>query len=119
MKVVARGSFFLMSALLVSRGFGAPEGLGDPTRPTSTMPGHSGVAHACGVCVEAIVTRQEGSFAVVNGRVVRAGDRFSDISIEEVTPDGVKYLQAGHRGFARLHQEKLDPRVTRPYDKQP
>jgi hypothetical protein len=116
MKVAVNVSFLLTLALTASQGFGAPDGLVDPTRPTATA-GHSGPSHACGVCVEAIVTRQEGSFAVVNGRVVRAGDRLSDISIEEVTPDGVKYLQAGHRGFARLHQEKLDPRVTRPHDK--
>ncbi|HEY6924016.1 MAG TPA: hypothetical protein VI653_11135 [Steroidobacteraceae bacterium] len=117
MKVAARTSFLLTLALMVSPGFGAPEGLVDPTRPT-TATGHSVASHACGVCVEAIITRRDGSFAVVNGRVVRAGDRFSDISIEEVTPDGVKYLQAGHRGFARLHQEKLDPRVRRLHDKQ-
>lgn len=118
MKAAAQRWFLLTLALMASQGFGAPEGLVDPTRP-STSAGHSAAAsHACGVCVEAIITRQEGSFAVVNGRVVRAGDRLSDISIEEVTPEGVKYLQAGHRGFARLHQEKLDPRVTRPHDKQ-
>jgi hypothetical protein len=117
MKVAARVSFLLTLALMSSQGFGAPEGLTDPTRPT-TATGHSDVSHTCGVCVEAIVTRQEGSFAVVNGRVVRAGDRLSDISIEEVTPEGVRYMQGGHRGFARLHQEKLDPRVTRSHDKQ-
>jgi hypothetical protein len=117
MKVAARVSLVSTLILVVSQGFAAPQGLVDPTRPTTTA-GHTIASHACGVCVEAIVTRQEGSFAVVNGRVVRAGDRFSDISIEEVTPEGVKYLQAGHRGFARLHQEKPDPRVRRPHDKQ-
>jgi len=117
MKATARVSFLLTLTLMASKGFGAPAGLVDPTRPT-TATGHSGASHACGVCVEAIVTREEGSFAVVNGHVVRAGDRFSDISIEEVTPDGVKYLQGGHRGFARLHPEKPDPRVTRSHDKQ-
>lgn len=117
MKVAAQLSFLLTLSLMTSPGFGAPEGLTDPTRPT-TATGHNAASHGCGVCVEAIVTRQEGSFAVVNGRVVRAGDRLSDISIEEVTPDGVRYLQGGHRGFARLHQEKLDPRVMRSHDKQ-
>lgn len=116
MKVSAQASFLLALALTASPGFAAPEGLVDPTRPTTT--GHNVASHVCAVCVEAIVTRPEGSFAVVNGRVVRAGDRFSDIWIEEVTPAGVKYLQAGHRGFARLHQEKLDPRVRRSHDKQ-
>jgi hypothetical protein len=117
MKVAARVSFLLTLALTASQGFGAPDGLVDPTRPTTTT-GHSDVSHACGVCVEAIITRREGSFAVVNGRVVRAGDRFSDISIEAVTPDGVRYLQGGHRGFARLRQEKPEPRLTRSHDKQ-
>ncbi len=117
MKVAAHVSVILTLALMASQGFGAPERLADPTRPTGAT-GHSGASRACGVCVEAIVTRQEGSFAVVNGRVVRAGDRLSDISIEEITPDGVRYLQGGHRGFARLHQEKLDPRVRRSHDKQ-
>ena len=117
MKIAAQTSFLLTLAFMVSQGFGAPEGLVDPTRPTTTT-GHSDTTHACGVCVEAIVTRKEGSFAVVNGRVVRAGDRLSDISIEEITPDGVEYLRGGHRGFARLHQESSDPRVSRPHDKQ-
>jgi hypothetical protein len=118
MKVAAQVSFLLALAMVSSQGSGAPEGLADPTRPTTTA-AHNAVSHACGVCVEAIVTRQEGSFAIVNGRLVRAGDRFSDISIEEVTPEGVRYLQGGHRGFARLHQEKPDPRATRSHDKQP
>ncbi len=117
MKVAAQRWCLLTLALTTSQGFCGPEGLVDPTRPT-TSAGPTAASHACSVCVEAIITRQEGSFAVVNGRVVRAGDRLSDISIEEVTPDGVKYLQGGHRGFARLHQEKLDPRVTRSHDKQ-
>ena len=117
MKVAAPVSVVFILTLVASRAFSAPEGLIDPTRPTTTA-GHGNVSRDRGVCVAAIVTRQEGSFAVVNGRVVRAGDRFSDISIEEVTPDGVKYLQGGHRGFARLHQEKLDPRVRRPHEKQ-
>lgn len=118
MKVAAQMSLLLTLALTASQGFCAPEALIDPTRPTTAATGHSAASHASGVCVEAIVTRQEGSFAVVNGHVVRAGDRFSDISIEEVTPEGVRYSQAGHRGFARLHQEKLDPRVTRSHEKQ-
>lgn len=117
MKVAAGMSFVLALAVMVPQAFGAPAGLIDPTRP-ATAASHGNTPHACAVCVAAIVTRQEGSFAVVNGRVVRAGDRLSDISIEEVTPEGVKYLQGGRRGFARLHQEKLDPRVTRSHDKQ-
>jgi hypothetical protein len=47
--------------------------------------------------VQAVITRQGTSIAVVNGHIVHAGDRLANVAIEEVTPTGVLYVQAGRK----------------------
>ena len=92
-----------MGVVAAAVGVGAARADGplvDPTRPISTTDSVSAV-QAGGVHVQAIVSRARTQVAIVDGRVVRAGDRIADVLIEEVTPEGVRYLQNGQRGFAR------------------
>ena len=74
----------------------------DPTRPMTATDSPVAAPESGGVHVQAIVIRADSRVAVVDGRVVRAGDRIANVYIEEVTPEGVRYLQDGHSRFARL-----------------
>lgn len=94
-----------MSLLGVLVPGGAPragEQLVDPTRPMNATDVPAAASETGGVRVEAVVIRPGSRVAVVDGRVVRAGDRIANVLIEEVTPDGVRYSQDGHSRFARL-----------------
>lgn len=74
----------------------------DPTRPVSATDSAAAAPEPGGVHVQAIVIRADSRVAVVDGRVVRAGDHIASVFIEEVTPEGVRYSQGGHSRFARL-----------------
>jgi hypothetical protein len=74
----------------------------DPTRPVSATDSPLAAREPGGVHVQAIVIRADSRVAVVDGRVVRAGDHIANVFIEEVTPEGVRYSQDGHSRFARL-----------------
>jgi len=80
----------------------------DPTRPATASDEvrepQSGIVH-----VQAIVSRAHTQVAIVDGRLVRAGDRIAGLLIEEVTPEGVRFLQNGRRGFARVQSPKPLP----------
>lgn len=81
----------------------------DPTRPMTATDSPVAAPESGGVHVQAIVIRADSRVAVVDGRVVRAGDRIANVYIEEVTPEGVRYLQDGHSRFARLKCPALLP----------
>jgi len=74
----------------------------DPTRPMSATDPAPAAAEPGGVRVQAVVIRPGSRVAVVDGRLVHAGDRIANLLIEEVTPEGVRYSQDGHSRFARL-----------------
>jgi hypothetical protein len=73
--------------------------LADPTRPSATAaPAQTeGAMH-----VQAIIVRATSRVAIVDGHLVRAGDRIGNVLIEAVTPEGVRYARGGHSAFARL-----------------
>ena len=73
--------------------------LSDPTRPSATA---APLERQSGMHVEAIIVRSNSRLAIVDGHVVRAGDRIGDALIEAVTPEGVRYSRGGHSAFARL-----------------
>ena len=81
----------------------------DPTRPASAPESAGAVSESGGVHVQAIVSRAGSRVAIVDGKLVHAGDRIANILIEEVTPEGVRYSQGGQSGFARLQCPKALP----------
>lgn len=92
---------FAASALASAAVAVGAEALADPTRPSSAAASSDLGPEVVGVHVEAIVSRAGSRVAIVNGRLVRAGDRLGSIWIEEVTADGVRYLQNGRSSVAR------------------
>ncbi|MGH8221009.1 MAG: hypothetical protein ACREUT_20950 [Steroidobacteraceae bacterium] len=89
-----------LAAALIAGAAGARAGerLVDPTRPPSAAAAVTSDA----LHVEAVILREGSRIAIVDGRIVRAGDRLGDTRIEEVTAEGVRYFRHGRSGFARL-----------------
>jgi hypothetical protein len=110
MRASFRVALCIAAALAAANSLRASEALVDPTRPAPSGPARDKPPEAGGVRLQAIVSRPGSRVAIVNGRIVRAGDRFTNIFIEEVTPEGVRYVQGGRSGFARLHNAALPVR---------
>ncbi len=98
-RVVALSVFAVLAAGAAAH---AGNSLADPTRPVTATDSAAAAPEPGAVRVQAIVIRAGSRVAVVDGRVVHAGDRIANILIEEVTPEGVRYSQDGHSRFARL-----------------
>jgi hypothetical protein len=87
------------------------DGLADPTRPMQA--GAVRVPQAAGkLKVEAIFISKERTWAIVNGTVVRAGDRIGKAHIEEIFRDGVRYTSDGQSRVSRLDQSSIRVRGT-------
>jgi hypothetical protein len=85
--------------------------LADPTRPAFYKTSAEAAESLPGrMRVEAILTRSGERLAIVDGKVVRAGDQLADARIDEVLADGVRYTRAGATQFARLNSAKLQVR---------
>ena len=81
----------------------------DPTRPADARPTTNGETLAA-VRVEAILQSDGRRLAIVNGKVVRAGDRVGAIQILEVNADGVRYSRAGETRTALLDERSMQVR---------
>jgi len=75
--------------------------LGDPTQPYNVKrtPGARVVTE---FSVSAVFTSAERRVAIVNGKVVTAGDRLGDAQIIEVLADGVRYDRHGRQYTIRI-----------------
>jgi MSHA biogenesis protein MshK len=91
------------------------ERLVDPTQPAHTRAANTSESLAA-VRVEAILQSGERRLAIVNGKVVRAGDRIGSIQILEVNSDGVRYSRGGETNVAHLTAKPMQVRhnVTHP-----
>ena len=107
MRIPTAMALCLALCLTTASAFAGAEKLVDPTRPASATPGPTESSRPLSPCVQAVLTRDGISIAIVNGHIVRAGDRLADYLIKEVTSNGVRYTRGGHPGFARLLQAKL------------
>jgi hypothetical protein len=81
----------------------------DPTQPAHARPENTGETLPA-VRVEAILQSGERRLAIINGKVVRAGDRVGSIHILEVNADGVRYSLGGETNVARLTTKPMQVR---------
>lgn len=102
MRALIRIVVLTVVPLLASSGAARANGLIDPTRPANATDPVATAPEPGEVRVQAIILRDGSRVAVVDGRVVHAGDRIAGVTIEEVTPDGVRYLLDGKSRFAPL-----------------
>jgi hypothetical protein len=104
----------IAASLLTARALATPETLVDPTRPASATTPSVALTETSGVHVQAVFIRPGSSVAIVNGKLVRAGDHIAGISIDAVTAAGVGYTQSGHPGFATVPTTTLPVRALAP-----
>jgi hypothetical protein len=97
------------AVLLASSAQANADRLADPTRPSREPRAASDGTRQL-VRVEAIFRSAERQLAIVNGKVVRAGDHVSGVLIEEILHDGVRYVRDGQVHTARLRPAAISVR---------
>jgi hypothetical protein len=85
--------------------------LRDPTRP-ATLGRPTVTSLESGVRLEAVLGTGEARRAIVNGRIVRAGDRVGSVQITEITNDSIQYVQSGRTHVAKLPTQKVAVRKS-------
>lgn len=101
---------YLAAALLLSMSAkAAADRLTDPTRPPQAG-GPSSSASREAVRVEAVLRSAERDLAIVNGKIVRVGDRVCGVQIEAILADGIRYVRNGQVHVARLQPASLPVR---------
>jgi MSHA biogenesis protein MshK len=97
---------WLLAPLLFVASLAHADALVDPTRPPMSVHKPGVVREvAMAAQVTAIFNSDERRVAVLNGQVVKVGDRVGDITVQEINADGVRYLRAGRVEFARLPRQ--------------
>ena len=100
---------YLAALLLTMSAKAAADRLVDPTRPPQAPSPGSEPSYE-GVRVEAVLRSAERDLAIVNGKIVRAGDRVAGVQIEAILPDGIRYVRDGQVRVARLQPASLPVR---------
>jgi len=78
----------------------------DPTRP-ATAPIATTTGANSRVKVEAIMNSGSQALAIVNGKLVRAGDSIGGAQIEEILSNGVRYKQDGRIQVAYVGKQAM------------
>jgi hypothetical protein len=100
---------YLAALLLAMSAKAAADRLADPTRPPQASDTNGAPSYE-GVRVEAVLRSKERDLAIVNGKIVRAGDRVSGVQIEAILVDGVRYVRDGQVHVARLQPASIPVR---------
>jgi MSHA biogenesis protein MshK len=100
---------YLAALLLTMSAKAAAERLVDPTRPPQAPSSSSDPSYE-GVRVEAVLRSADRDLAIVNGKIVRAGDRVAGVQIEAILADGIRYVRDGQVHIARLQPASIPVR---------
>jgi MSHA biogenesis protein MshK len=98
--------------MFVAASFAHADTLIDPTRPAFAQAKSSAVARSVDPTssLTAIFLSGERRVAVLDGKVVKAGDRVGDIVIQEISADSVRFTRAGRVESARLPKQAASVR---------
>ena len=91
-------------------GIARADGLPDPTRPAfavNNKPAAPGKAAPQAVRLTAIISRGATRVAILDGKVVQAGDRVADGDVSEILVDGVRIERAGHSELLKLPSQAI------------
>jgi MSHA biogenesis protein MshK len=104
-------SNYYLAAILLSAAArtASADRLADPTRPASAK-ADTTAEPTDSIRLEAILRSGERHLAIVNGKVVRAGERIGGALIDEVLADGVRYTRDGQSHTARLNHTAISVR---------
>jgi MSHA biogenesis protein MshK len=101
---------YLAMLLLASTAHAAAsEHLADPTRPAHAK-APAPVQLAAELRLEAVLKSGERHVAIVNGKIVRAGDRIGGALIEEISSHAVRYTRGGQSQVLRLQEHAMQVR---------
>ncbi len=100
---------YLAALLLTMSAKAAGERLVDPTRPPQA-PHASASTSQENVRLEAVLRSADRDLAIVNGKIVRAGDRVAGVQIEAILADGIRYVRDGQVHVARLQPASIPVR---------
>lgn len=103
----------LVLAALLASGLVEAGSLADPMRPFSVARAPQGKV-VSEFSVTAVFHSEERRVAVVNGRIVKVGDRLGDIRIVEILPDGVRYERQGREFTIRVASQAVKVRASAP-----
>jgi hypothetical protein len=111
--VRARAIILLCVGFAVVRTVSSAQPLGDPTRPSSVRSAAQLQPRKVReLRLEGILCRGERRVAIIDGRIVHAGEHIANATIEEITPDAVRYSRDGHDHTARLVRTTLHVRQS-------
>jgi len=103
---------FLPMTLLIVPLAGGAQTLRDPTRPPLPVAAHRDTVRDSVPRLSGIFTSGERRAAIVNGRLVHAGDSVDQLAIEAVLADGIRYRQAGVAHA--LYVKRANPTFKKP-----
>jgi MSHA biogenesis protein MshK len=93
----------ILLLLAIGIAYANADTLVDPTRPANAPTKSTAVRGAEPVSLlTAVFKSGDRRVAVLDGRVVKNGDRIGDIVIQEILADSVRYTRAGRVEIARL-----------------
>lgn len=114
----AISTFIAIGASLVG-GVAAADQLFDPMRPANSVDASVAATASGQLRVEAIVNDGDRKIAIVNGRVVREGDRVGDATVESISSGAVRFNRGGRSELVSLPTSKLEVRRTAALPKEP
>src|SRR5688572_28356741 len=101
----ARRTSLSLTALLAIGAVTHAETLRDPTRPVTAREVTQNADN--GLQLEAIMGSGARRLAIVNGKIVREGDRIGAALIEEIGSDSIRYIRNGRSETARIVKNSL------------
>ena len=100
-----------LTALLAIGATVHAETLRDPTRP-ATARAVTQSAEVASVRLEAIMGSGTRRLAIVNGKIVRTGDRVGGALIQEIGSDSIRYTRNGRSETARIAKDSMRVRES-------
>jgi MSHA biogenesis protein MshK len=102
-------------ALVIGISYAKADTLIDPTRPANAPTKSGPVVRVVEPTSRLTAIFQSGDrrVAVLDGRVVKNGDRIGELVIQEILPDSVRYVRAGRVETARLPKQAAAVRSAR------
>lgn len=107
----ARRTALPLTALLAIGATVHAETLRDPTRPVTARETTQSV-EAASLRLEAVMGSGARRIAIVNGRIVRPGDRVGGALIEEIGGTSIRYVRNGRSETARIAKDSLRVRQS-------
>jgi MSHA biogenesis protein MshK len=112
-------STFIAAGACLIAGTAAADQLFDPMRPANSVDASVAATVAGQIRVEAIVNDGERKIAIVNGRVVREGDRVGGATVESISAGAVRFNRGGRSELISLPTSKLEVRRTATLPREP